>query len=175
MELGYQFKKAKRIVNGLGDEDREAMRGVCREIQRAEEKLVGESEEVLKKCLDGCEGLCCRNIRLTEIITLTDFIYILAMNPSMEEKMSDCLKNESLFSSDCYFLERGEGPCIFPFNARPEKCIVTFCGDDSSIKREIRLVASTFARLSRFLLFRKAKTLMNFLFHNQASFIFPKR
>ncbi len=149
MELGYQFKKARKIVDGLGDEDRNAMREICMEIQRAQEKLVENSEEVLKRCINGCEGLCCRNIRLTEIITFTDFIYILALNRAMEEKMSGCLKNESLFSSDCYFLESGEGPCMFPFNSRPEKCIVTFCGDDSSIKREIKLVASGFAsRLS---------------------------
>ncbi|MCP4687749.1 MAG: hypothetical protein GY859_06845 [Desulfobacterales bacterium] len=166
MELQYQFNKARKIVNGFEVEDLEATREICMEIQRAEEKLQEEAEGVLNRCMNGCEGLCCRNIRLTEIITLTDFIYILAMDPSMGVKISDRLQNESLFSSDCYFLENGEGPCIFSFNSRPEKCIVTFCGDVSSIKKEINLVASGFARLSRFLLFRKVRMLRNFLFGN---------
>jgi len=163
MGLKYKFKKAQGIIEKLGDKDLIAIKGICEEIQGAQNKLLEEAKDVLKYCKDRCRGLCCRNIYPDEIITLEDFVYILIMESSMREEISECLKKETLFSSSCIFLKRGEGPCIFPSDLRPEKCITSFCGGDTTIKKEINMVGSKFSKLIRFILLRKPRALKYFL------------
>jgi hypothetical protein len=163
MGLKYNFKKAQGIIEGSGDKDLIAIKGICKEIQIAQNKLLEEGKDVLKYC-DRCRGLCCRNIYPDEIITLADFVYILAMESALREKISECLKKETLFSSNCIFLKGGEGPCVFPSDLRPEKCITSFCGGDITIKKEINRVGSKFNKLIRFILLRKPRTFKDFLF-----------
>ena len=167
MGLKYKFKKAQEIIERTGNQDLVALKGICEEIQRAQSKLLEEAEDVLKYCKDRCRGLCCRNIYPDDIITLADFVYILAMENSVErsmrEEISECLKKETLFSSSCIFLKGGEGPCIFPSDLRPEKCITSFCGGDTTIKKEINMVGSKFSKLIRFILLRKPRALKDFL------------
>ena len=163
MGLKYKFKKAQGIIERSGNKDLIAIQGICEEIQRSQNKLLEEAKDVLKYCKDRCRGLCCRNIYPDEIITLEDFVYILTMESSMREEISECLKKETLFSSSCIFLKRGEGPCIFPSDLRPEKCITSFCGGDTTIKKEINMVGSKFSKLIRFILLRKPRALKDFL------------
>ncbi len=163
MGINYKFRKAEEIIRESDPDDLKKLRGICQEIQIAEEDLLLASEELMEKCRDGCEGLCCRNIHLDDIITLSDFVYILIVESQIKEKARKCLKKESLFSSDCIFLKNGKGPCLFPVNSRPEKCIVTFCADETPIRKEIRRLASNFDKLSRFILLRKPRVLKKML------------
>jgi hypothetical protein len=52
--------------------------------------------------------------------------------------MGDCLARESFFPSDCIFLENGTGPCLFPDSLRPERCIISFCGVEPSVRKRDR-------------------------------------
>jgi hypothetical protein len=61
-------------------------------------------------------------------------------------------EDEPLFTADCMFLKGGIGPCLFPDGVRPEKCVLSFCGDDAPIAANIRSVHRGFVRLHRFLL-----------------------
>jgi len=163
MGLKYKFKKAQEIIERTCNQDLVALKGICEEIQKVQNNLLEEAKDVLKYCKDRCRGLCCRNIYPDEIITLEDFVYILTMESSMREEISECLKKETLFSSSCIFLKGGEGPCIFPSDLRPEKCITSFCGGDTTIKKEINMVGSKFSKLIRFILLRKPRALKDFL------------
>jgi len=167
MGLKYKFKKAQEIIEKTGNQDLIALRRICEEIQKVQNNLLEEAKDLLKYCENRCQGLCCRNIYPDDIITLADFVYILAMESSVEssvrDEISECLKKETLFSSSCIFLKRGEGPCIFPSNLRPEKCITSFCGGDTTIKKEINMVGSKFSKLIRFILLRKPRALKDFL------------
>lgn len=166
MGLKYKFKKAQEIIERSGNKDLIAIKGICEEIQRSQNKLLEQAKDVLKYCNDRCRGLCCRNIYPDDIITLADFVYILAMKNSVEsslrDEISECLKKETLFSSSCIFLKKGEGPCIFPSDLRPEMCIISFCGGDTTIKKEINMVGSKFSKLIRFILLRKPRAFKDF-------------
>lgn len=163
MGLKYLFVKAEGIINTLGSKDLQSLGGICKEIQEAEDKLLQNAEENMKKCIATCEGLCCRNIELDAIIGLSDFIYLLTAGSSLRDKILQCLEKENpLFTSDCIFLENGQGPCIFPPNSRPETCIVTFCSDETAIKKEIRLVKLKFMKLGWFILLRKPRVLTRY-------------
>ncbi|MCP4350634.1 MAG: hypothetical protein GY795_34635 [Desulfobacterales bacterium] len=164
MGLKYKFKKAEEIIQRSDTEELKTLIGICKEIQTAEDELITGAEEVLSQCKNNCMGLCCRNICIDDIVTLLDFVYILAVDDSMKDRIPEYLKNETMFTSDCVFLENGKGPCIFSSNSRPEKCIITFCGDEMSIKQEIRLLVSKFNKLSRFVMLRKPRALLRSLF-----------
>ena len=157
------FLKAEGIINTLGPEDLQYLRGICKEIQGAEEKLLQSAQENMKKCIATCEGLCCRNIELDAIIGLSDFIYLLTVESALRDKILQCLEKENpLFTSDCIFLEDGQGPCILPPNSRPETCIVTFFSDETAIKKEIRHVKLKFIKLGWFILLRKPRVLTRY-------------
>jgi hypothetical protein len=42
------------------------------------------------------------------------------------------------------------GPCLFPDDLRPERCIISFCRVEPSIEKEIGRVMGGFSRLIRF-------------------------
>jgi hypothetical protein len=94
---------------------------------------------------------------LDAVFGIPDFVYILASTPALGAKIEECIRHEDpLFTSNCLFLERGVGPCIFPPDLRPEVCITSFCRGDDAIKAEIRRVKIDFWKLGVFLHFRKA-------------------
>lgn len=163
MGLKYKFSKAERLIKILDKENPYKLETICREIRIAQNKLLKEAGRVLTGCQDRCRGLCCRNIHPDEIITQLDFVYILKMEDSMRDMILKCSNSETMYSANCVFLEGGEGPCILPPNSRPEKCIITFCGEETPIKKEIRLVRSNFNRLLRYIFFRKARAFKNIL------------
>jgi len=162
MGLTYSFKKAGKIITQLSPGDLKTLEKICQEIQTAEKALIRKAEENLVRCLKKCEGLCCRNIRLDEIISLYDFIYLLTVQNSLRSIISKCLENEDpLYPADCIFLADGKGPCIFPSNARAAICITTFCNNEAPIKREIRCVKRKFMKLNWFILTRKPRALIH--------------
>lgn len=156
MSLNHQFKQAKKIIRGLNSDNLKSLQKICCEIQAAEIRLQKKSRNLMTRCIQKCRGICCKNVQSDLIISHWDFVFILTMKPSLENQMLTCLEKEQpFFSSDCIFLNNGEGPCIFPDDARPEVCIVTFCDDTSKIKKEISQVKRKFFKLTWFVLLRK--------------------
>ncbi|MFO8084046.1 MAG: hypothetical protein R6U27_06995 [Desulfobacterales bacterium] len=163
MSLTYQFKQAQKIINELNAEDASSLQKICREIQVAEMDLQEKSKSLMTRCIHKCGGICCKNVQLDLIISHWDFVFILALKPFLKERILKCLEMEKpFFSSDCIFLKDGAGPCIFPDDARPEVCIVTFCDDTSPLKKEIANVKRKFFKLTWFILIRKVRRFLCF-------------
>ncbi len=162
MSLKSDFRKAEKIVSQLGAEDLSKLRQICAEIRDSEIRLQEKSKRLMIRCVQRCGGICCRNLQIDLIIGQWDFVFIMTLNPFLIEKIKACLeKEEPFFTSDCIFLENGVGPCIFPSDARPEVCLVTFCDDVSSIRKEIVDVKMKFFKLSWFLISRKPRMIAN--------------
>jgi hypothetical protein len=129
---------------------------LCRRIREAEGGLNAAAAHRLAACHGDCRGMCCRNLQLDAVFGVPDFIYILASAPGLTVKIEECLLHEDpFFTADCFFLEGGVGPCIFPSDLRPEVCITSFCRGDESIKAEIRRVKTEFWKLGSLLHLRR--------------------
>lgn len=150
MELQKKIEKAQAIVDSFSGQDRIRLLEICYEIMSAQDALNGEARDYFKHCMQQCRGICCRNICINDVVTLLDLIYILAVNKNVLAQVLACAQAETLFSADCLFLEGGLGPCLFAANSKPERCIITFCGEIRPIKREIKAVRSKFSKLSRY-------------------------
>lgn len=156
MSLRHSLHQAAKIVRHWPSESRPLLARLCRQIQDAERKLNAAAALRLNGCLKDCQGLCCRNLQLDAVFGIPDFVYILALAPALGATIEACLRQEdSFFTSNCLFLERGVGPCLFPPDVRPEVCITSFCGGDEALKPEIRRVKIGFWKLGFFLHFRR--------------------
>lgn len=160
MGLLYEFKTARKKLAALDSGEREALMAICADIHAAQRSLTQKAAPLLAQCMAGCQGLCCRNIRVADIVTKWDLVYILAMQPALADSMAACLENEGLFPSDCLFLIDGTGPCLFPDYLRPERCIISFCRVEPLVEKEIALVMKGFSRLIRFFMARPVKRLL---------------
>jgi hypothetical protein len=158
MGLDYSFRTARKKIEGLDADERKTLLAICQDIRDAQETLTKKAAPLLANCM-ACQGLCCRNILPADIVTEWDLVYILAMAPQIEDAMAACLARESFFPSDCIFLENGTGPCLFPDNLRPERCIISFCRVEPSVEKEIGRVMGGFGRLIRFFMFRPLRRL----------------
>lgn len=155
----YQFNTARRILQSLDAGNSLALARLCMQIHGAEQALIIASKPYLNRCVQGCQGLCCRNVCLDEIIGLEDFIYILSLAPHLDAKIEKQLKNlKCLFTADCVFLENSMGPCIFPADIRPEVCITSFCTDTPDASRQIGAVKWGFQKLAWFVRMLRMKT-----------------
>ncbi len=163
MGLRYNLEKAAGMIHGLDAGEVKDFLGICRTIQLAEGALQEKAAPILLKCMKKCRGLCCRNIQPDNIITLWDFIYILALEPDLKKQMARCIEKQSLFTADCIFLRDGKGPCLFPSDLRPERCIISFCSVEGTIGKEIGMVNTAFNRLVRFFMFRPVRSLCRFI------------
>ena len=151
MSLSYKFRRAERVLKQIEPGDRVGLLRVCRQIRDAQATLLASAVKQMTRCIHHCEGICCRNIELDPIISHWDLVFILTLAPHLRSRIRDCLRREDpLYRTDCVFLEKGKGPCIFPENIRPEVCVVTFCQCDRTIRREIRQVKCKFFRLAWF-------------------------
>ena len=156
VSLRYSYHQSAKIVRQWPSGRRPLLAHLCRRIQDAERKLNAAAALRLEGCLKDCRGLCCRNLQLDAVFGIPDFVYILASTPALDAKIEECIRHEDpLFTSNCLFLERGVGPCLFPPDMRPEVCITSFCRGDDAIKAEIRRVKIDFWKLGVFLHFRK--------------------
>ena len=150
MELQKKIEKAQVIIDSFLGEERTWLIDICHEIKSAQDDLNREAKDYFKNCMQRCQGICCRNICINDVVTLLDLIYILALDREISSRVHECAQSETLFSADCLFLQNGVGPCIFTANMKPERCIITFCGETRPIKTEIKAVRSKFSRLSRY-------------------------
>jgi hypothetical protein len=159
MGLKPTFDHARRILKSLDPEDRDALLGICRQIQDAQESLARAAAPYLDRCIHRCQGLCCRNAHLDEIIGLEDFIYILALEPTLADEMAGRLQEDKgLFTRDCVLLANGTGPCILPAGVRPEVCVTSFCMPTPAASKAIAAVKWRFKRLAWCLLFSRLRT-----------------
>ncbi|MGA6925167.1 MAG: hypothetical protein WBY88_05765 [Desulfosarcina sp.] len=154
MGLTYSLKAARKKIDALDAHDRKALAAICLDIRDAQANLTEKAAPLLTHCANTCHGLCCRNILAADIITEWDLLYILCMAPQIENAMAVCLAKEGFFPSDCIFLENGTGPCLFPDNLRPERCIISFCRVEPTVEKEIAHVMAGFSRMIRFFMFR---------------------
>jgi hypothetical protein len=156
MSLRHSYRQAEKIVRHWPAETRPLLSHLCRRIQNAERKLNVAATQRLEGCLADCRGLCCRNLHLEAVFGIPDFVYILSLAPALDTTIAECLRHEApLFTSNCLFLERGVGPCLFPPDVRPEVCITSFCRGDEGLKPEIRRVKLGFWKLGLFLHLRR--------------------
>ena len=152
MGIRYKIEKAEGTLRGLAESRRKRAGDICEHIRREQLALQKTGGPLFERCISGCEGLCCKNVIADELITFRDFFFILAASSLSAEDLLPLADKEPLFNADCMFLKDGVGPCIFPDGIRPEKCVLSFCGDDRPIAGNIRSVHRGFARLHRFLL-----------------------
>jgi hypothetical protein len=162
--LNKKYQQAKRIIDSLDHNAQATLTTICHDIQAAEKALLTGAEGHFNRCIDICRGLCCKNVRVDEIINTGDFIFILTASPHIRTVIGRSLKQESpFFPSNCIFLKDDIGPCLFPEDSRPEACIVTFCTDDFPIENEIREVTKAFRRLHGFVRKRRLAGLFRHL------------
>ena len=164
MGIKADFAEAERIIGRLSAADRRRLGQICQDIQAAETNLLKQADHAMARCIEACEGLCCRNIQLEAIIGVWDLVYILTVAGECRDRMAACLENEKpLFAADCIFLEGGAGPCILPSTARAEVCLTTFCSPTDAIAREIRMVKRQFYKLGWFIAMRKPRMMVDIL------------
>jgi hypothetical protein len=164
MSLAHKFRGAKKIIHQMGPPERATLKAICKEIHVAQQCLVQTAQEPLGKCIEGCEGLCCKNAQVDDIIGTPDFIYLLTTAPQMSERIEARLVDEDpLYSADCIFLENSTGPCMFPEAVRPEVCITTFCGDHRSVRMEISRLKRKFFKLGAFIRLRRPRRIVRAL------------
>ncbi len=158
MGIKADFIAAERFIDRLRPADRQKLHRICGEIQAAETELLNQAGPAMDRCINGCEGICCRNVQLGAIIGVWDLVYILTAAPDYRERMAACLAKEvPLFAADCIFLANGVGPCILPATARAEVCLTTFCSSTDVIAPEIRQVKRKFYKLGWFIASRKPR------------------
>jgi hypothetical protein len=156
MSLLHLYHQSAKIVQHWPSGRRPLLAHLCLRIQDAERKLNAAAARRLEGCLKDCRGLCCRNLQLDAVFGIPDFVYILALMPALDAKIEERLRHEDpFFTSNCPFLDRGVGPCIFPADLRPEVCITSFCRGDEAVRAEIRRVKIDFWKLGVLLHFRK--------------------
>ncbi len=160
MGIQYKIRKADKILAVLSERERHRVDELCRQIREEQMRLQVAGRTLFQRCISGCEGLCCKNVIADELITFRDFFFILATASLRAEDLLPLAEEEPLFTADCMFLKDGVGPCIFPDGIRPEKCVLSFCGDDGPIAGNIRAVHRAFAGLHRYLLLRRPALLL---------------
>ena len=166
MSLKDKFKRAEEIVNELPPHDLESLQGICEEICSAQIWLQKESASAIQYCFSTCKGICCRNFYINSIITLQDFVMILTVRPPNLHEIRSCLARENtLYSADCIFLKNSIGPCLFPQNAKPQFCTVSFCSSDKKMKAGLNGVKNGFSKLFWFVFFRKAEFFKGLFFN----------
>lgn len=148
MQLLYTIDKTQRLLNNINGLKARRLAAICNEIVTAQERLNAVAGPYFDRCIRHCKGICCKNIRIHEIVNQLDILFILTAVPRLYPQLRACAANEGLFSNDCLFLKDARGPCLFPSNMKPERCILTFCEDTSAIARHIRCVRTKFTRLS---------------------------
>jgi len=156
MSLLHSYHQSAKIVQRWPSGRRPLLAHLCLRIQDAERRLNAAAALRLEGCLKDCRGLCCRNLQLDAVFGIPDFVYILALMPEWDATIEECLRHEDpFFTSNCPFLDRSVGPCIFPADLRPEVCITSFCRGDEVVRAEIRRVKIDFWKLGVLLHFRK--------------------
>lgn len=149
MSLNHTYQRAVNTVDALPADGRDRIVHLCGEIRQAQQHLLRSAAPLMTRCIRQCQGLCCRNILEESLIHFWDFFYILVAEGTPRETIARHLTREdSLFPSDCIFLENGVGPCIFPPDVRPERCLTAFCFDADPVRKEIARVKLSFHRLA---------------------------
>jgi hypothetical protein len=164
MSLRHSYQQAAKILRRWPSASRPPLVHLCGQIQDSERELNAAAALRLAGCLEDCRGMCCRNLQLEAVFGIPDFVYILALEPLLDAGIGKRLRGkDSLYTSNCPFLEGGVGPCIFPPDVRPEVCITSFCRGDEPLKAEIRRIKIGFWKLGVLVGFRRIPLLHRLL------------
>ena len=176
MSLRYKLNKARALIATLTPAELDELKHICKAIQGSQAVLLGNAGAAMRQCIHKCEGLCCRNAQVDDIIGLWDLVFILMLAPALGENMMERVAEEKPFySADCMFLQSRIGPCIFASDIRPEVCVTTFCSGDSGIQKEIRAVKRQFYRVPWFFFKRKPRVMWTALQQAMKTGAFPLR
>ncbi len=160
MELAHALIDAHRWLASCPSADIDRLRSVCLDIHEAEKRLMRASEPYLQRCIHHCEGLCCRNVFLGEVMGFEDFCFIFVIHPEYFEILLPLVSRlNTMYTANCPFLQNGVGPCLLPEAVRPEVCITSFCMQTPDADAAIRGVQTRFRRLSRILRWLQLKAL----------------
>ncbi|MEW6260351.1 MAG: hypothetical protein AB1547_10655 [Thermodesulfobacteriota bacterium] len=160
MELTHALIDARRWLASCSAEDIDHLRSVCLDIHEAEKRLMQASAFYLQRCIHHCEGLCCRNVFLGEVMGFEDFCFLLVLRPDCFEALfSQASHLKTMFTADCPFLLNGVGPCSLPEAVRPEVCITSFCMQTPDADAAIGAVQARFRKLSRIIRWIRCKQL----------------
>ena len=174
MSLRYKLHKAQALITALSPAEHKELKHICEAVQRSQAALLQNAGAAMQQCIHNCEGLCCRNAQVDDIIGLWDLVFILTLTPSLANPMTDRVADEQPFySADCMFLKSHGEPCIFASDVRPEVCITTFCSGDAGIQKEIRAVKRQFFRLPWFFFKRKPRAIWRILQQTVKNGAFP--
>ncbi len=148
MGIRYLFSKALKICSSLSEHERDIVANRCLQIQDCQKKLLSSAQKAMHRCINICQGLCCRNLDLDNIFSLWDFIFILTLMPEYEHDIQKCLDRSALqYPAPCPFLKDNRGPCIFPDGVRAQICAITFCSEDKELKNPVQSVNLNFYKL----------------------------
>ena len=148
MVLAARFHKAEDILSKLDYSELLGLKKTCSQIQAAQRAILERGVSYMNHCAVVCRGLCCRNMKVMEIISLYDFILLLVMAPEFKYKIAKQVRlARVLHTADCVFLENGRGPCLFPVDLKPERCIASFCFETQLIRRDLIRLRTSFNRL----------------------------
>ena len=160
MSLRYKLHKAQALITALSPAEHNELKRICKAVQRSQAALLQNAGAAMQQCIHNCEGLCCRNAQVDDIIGLWDMVFILTLTPTLAETMADRVaEEEPFYSADCLFLKSRIGPCIFASDIRPEVCVTTFCSGDAGIQKEIRAVKRQFFKLPWFFFKRQPRVI----------------
>ena len=176
MSLRYKLNRAQALITELSPAEHDELKRICEAVQRSQAALLQNAGAAMQQCIHNCEGLCCRNAQVDDIIGLWDLVFILTLKPALAETMAQRVAEEKPFySADCLFLKSRIGPCIFAADIRPEVCVTTFCSGDAGIQKEIRAVKRQFFRLPWFFFKRKLRVIWTALQRVLKTGPFPMR
>ncbi len=148
MVLISRFRRAAAFLEGLDASQRARVDSACLRIKKAQQAILLRGAAYLEHCGRVCRGLCCRNLKVDEIVSLYDFILVLASAPLSADLIAERARAaKGLQNADCVFLKDGSGPCLFPEDLKPERCIASFCFSTGLIRRELSCLRRSFTRL----------------------------
>ncbi len=174
MSLRYKLNRAQALITELSPAEHDEFTRICEAVQRSQAALLQNAGAAMQQCIHNCEGLCCRNAQVDDIIGLWDLVFILTLKPALAETMAQRVAEEKPFySADCLFLKSRIGPCIFASDIRPEVWVTTFCSGDAGIQKEIRAVKRQFFRLPWFFFKRKPRAVWRTLRQTLKNGAFP--
>ncbi len=148
MVLLSRYNQAAALLAGLDACRRRKLEAACRRIQKVQQEILRQGAVYLEHCGRVCKGLCCRNLNVAEIVSFYDFVLVLVSCPSLADLIAQRARAaRKSHSADCVFLKDGRGPCLFPPDLKPERCVTSFCFHTGKIRRELSWLRRSFTRL----------------------------
>lgn len=119
MGLQHDFKEARRKIARLDGQERDRLLTICQAIQQAQAALSHQATPILARCMTRCQGLCCRNIRVADIVTVWDLVYILTLAPELEPTLLPAWPARIFSRPIAFFCKMALAPACSPSTSVP--------------------------------------------------------